>query len=156
MRAYAEGMVLMILGLAAVGGVWNVPAANDNETWAGIVPFGAGLGLLVIAGFMLLGARQTASAEGDQAPQNTGSVLYILGLFAIALLYQQSIRWLGYVLPTAIAAPVVLYIFGVRSWIGLAVSVVVCPLIYHIIFFELLGVFPPFGEVFDLLDAIRG
>ena len=156
MRAYAEGMVLMILGLAAVVGVWNVPAANDNETWAGIVPFGAGLGLLVIAGFMLLGARQTASAEGDQAPQNTGSVLYILGLFAIALLYQQSIRWLGYVLPTAIAAPVVLYIFGVRSWIGLAVSVVVCPLIYHIIFFELLGVFPPFGEVFDLLDAIRG
>lgn len=156
MRAYAEGMVLMILGLVAVVGVWNVPAANDNETWAGIVPFGAGLGLLVIAGFMLLGARQTASAQGDQAPQNTGSVLYILGLFAIALLYQQSIRWFGYVLPTAIAAPVVLYIFGVRSWIGLAISVVVCPLIYHIIFFELLGVFPPYGEVFDLLDAIKG
>lgn len=156
MRAYAEGIVLMILGLVAVVGVWNVPAANDNETWAGIVPFGAGLGLLVIAGFMLLGAGRAASFEGDDARQGTGSVLYILGLFVIALLYQQFIRWFGYVLPTAIVAPVVLYIFGVRSWVGLAVSVVVCPLIYHIIFFELLGVFPPYGEVFDLLDAIRG
>lgn len=156
MRAYAESMVLMVLGLVAVVGVWNVPAPSDNETWAGIVPFGAGLGLLVIAGFMLIGARQTASAQGGQASQNTGGVLYILGLFAIALLYQQSIRWFGYVLPTAIAAPVVLYIFGVRSWIGLAVSVVACPLIYHIIFFELLGVFPPFGEVLDLLDVIKG
>ncbi|MEP1930093.1 MAG: tripartite tricarboxylate transporter TctB family protein, partial [Roseibium sp.] len=82
--------------------------------------------------------------------------LEVLTLFAIALLYQQSMRWFGYVLPTAIAAPVVLYIFGVRNWIGLAISVVVCPLIYHVIFFELLGVFPPFGEVFDLLDTIKG
>ncbi len=53
-------------------------------------------------------------------------------------------------------APVVLYIFGVRSRIGLAISVIVCPLIFHIIFFELLGVFPPYGEVFDLLDWFRG
>jgi putative tricarboxylic transport membrane protein len=105
---------------------------------------------------MLLSARENASAEGDQAPQNNDGVLYISGLFAIALLYQQSIRWFGYVLPTALVAPIVLYIFGVRSWTGLAVSVVVCPLIYHIIFFELLGVFPPFGVVFELLTVIGG
>ncbi|WP_209000640.1 hypothetical protein, partial [Labrenzia sp. DG1229] len=76
--------------------------------------------------------------------------------FVIALLYQQSIRWFGYVLPTALAAPVVLFLFGIRSRVGLAVSVILCPLIFHILFFELLGVFPPYGEVFDLLDWIKG
>lgn len=156
MRVYAEGMVLLTLGVAAIVGVWSVPAANDNETWAGIVPFGAGLGLLVISGFMLLGARKAAATGADEVAQDNRAVLYVLGLFALALLYQQSIRWFGYVLPTAIAAPIVLYVFGVRSWVGLGASVVLCPLIYHIIFFEILGVFPPFGEVFDLLDAIRG
>lgn len=153
MRAYSEGIVLLILGLVATLGVWNVPAANDNETWAGIVPFGAGLGLLVISGFMLLGARQTAICAADTR-QDHSATLEILALFAVAVLYQQSIRWFGYILPTAFAAPVVLYMFGVRSWVGLAASVVLCPLIYHVIFFEILGVFPPFGEVFDLLDAI--
>jgi Tripartite tricarboxylate transporter TctB family len=156
MRALSEGIVLFALGLFSIIGVWSVPTAAENETWAGIVPFGAGLGLLIISAFMIMGGlRSPAPSDTAQTGENS-AVLEILALFAIALLYQHSIRWFGYVLPTAITAPVVLYMFGVRSKIGLAVSVVLCPLIYHIIFFELLGVFPPFGEVFDLLDAIQG
>lgn len=154
MRALSEGVVIGTLSLFAIIGVWSVPAAGNNETWAGIVPFGAGLGLLVISAFMIAGALRNPGS--DIVADDKSATFEILALFAIALLYQQSIRWFGYVLPTAIAAPVVLYMFGVRSWIGLALSVVLCPLIYHIIFFELLGVFPPFGEVFDLLDAVRG
>lgn len=155
MRAYSEGLVIMLLGLVAVLGLWNVPAAGENETWAGIVPFGAGLALLLISGFMLYGARQ-AVAGGFILLREHGATLQILSLFAIALIYQQSFRWFGYVLPTAIAAPVVLYIFGVRNRLGLALSIVLCPLVYHLIFFKALGVFPPIGEVFDLLDAVRG
>ena len=30
------------------------------------------------------------------------------------------------------------------------------PLVFHLIFFVLLGVFPPYGEVFDLLSWIQG
>lgn len=156
MRAMSEGVALLAISLFAIIGVWNVPAASDNETWAGIVPFGAGLGLLIISGMMILGAYRTASNSQETSAMETSATFEVLTLFAIAILYQQSIRWFGYVLPTAIVAPIVLYTFGVRNWVGLAVSVVVCPLIYHVIFFELLGVFPPFGEVFDLLDTIKG
>lgn len=155
MRAYFEGLVILILGLTAVIGIWSVPAANDNETWAGIVPFGAGLGLLIISFFMLFGSRQDR-VDNPEYRREHGSTKNILILFLLALLYQQSIRWFGYILPTAIASPIVLYMFGVRSRIGLTSSIVLCPLIYHIIFFEFLGVFPPFGEVFDILDVIRG
>ncbi len=153
MRAYAEGLVLALISIVAIWGAWQVPAASPGDTWAGIVPFSASIALLFLSGLLLLGAvRQTAGDTGQE--QDSGATLQIIGLFVIALIYQQSFRWFGYLLPTAIAAPVVLYFFGVRSWIGLAVSVVLCPLIFHLIFFVLLGVYPPYGEVFDLLSWI--
>ncbi|WP_170546006.1 tripartite tricarboxylate transporter TctB family protein [Ruegeria arenilitoris] len=155
MRAYTEGLVLALISLFALWGAWQVPAPSPGDTWAGIVPFSAALALLALSGVMLLGAtRQTAGDTGND--QDSGATLQIIGLFIIALVYQQSFRWFGYLLPTAIAAPVVLSIFGVRSRIGLALSVVLCPLIFHLIFFVLLGVFPPYGEVFDLLSWIQG
>ncbi|MBO9452301.1 tripartite tricarboxylate transporter TctB family protein [Tropicibacter sp. R16_0] len=154
MRAYAEGLVLTAISLVALWGAWQVPGATPGDTWAGIVPFSASLALLVLSGLMILGAsQQTASGK---AKTDHAATFEIIGLFLIALIYQQSFRWFGYLLPTAIVAPIVLYMFGVRNWIGLALSVVICPLVFHVIFFELLGVFPPFGEVFDLLDWIKG
>ncbi|WP_170415851.1 tripartite tricarboxylate transporter TctB family protein [Ruegeria atlantica] len=155
MRAYAEGLVLALISIVAIWGAWQVPAASPGDTWAGIVPFSASIALLFLSGLLLLSAvRQTAGDTGQE--QDNGATLQIIGLFIIALIYQQSFRWFGYLLPTAIAAPIVLYFFGVRSWIGLALSVVLCPLIFHLIFFVLLGVYPPYGEVFDLLSWIQG
>lgn len=156
MRDMVEGIVLAALSLIAIWGAWQVPPAGSGDTWAGIVPFAASVALLVLSGFLVLGGMRTAHS-GDGATTNSGSdTLDILILFAVALLYQQSFRWFGYVLPSAVVAPVVLNIFGIRNRIGLAASVVICPLIFHVIFFELLGVFPPYGEVFDLLDWFRG
>ncbi|WP_164661381.1 tripartite tricarboxylate transporter TctB family protein [Tropicibacter sp. Alg240-R139] len=154
MRAYAEGLVLIVISLVALWGAWQVPGATPGDTWAGIVPFSASLALLLLSGVMILGASQQ-TATGEDKTDHAATFEFI-GLFLIALIYQQSFRWFGYLLPTAIVAPIVLYMFGVRSWIGLALSVVICPLVFHVIFFELLGVFPPFGEVFDLLDWIKG
>lgn len=154
MRSYVEGLALTVLSVIALWGAWNVPGASPGDTWAGIVPFSAGLALLVLSGVMIVGASRQSSA--GKVSSDDGAMLHIVGLFLIALIYQHSFRWFGYLLPTALVAPVVLYLFGVRSWIGLAVSVVICPLVFHVIFFELLGVFPPYGEVFDLLDWMKG
>ncbi len=156
MRDMVEGIVLTVLSLIAIWGAWQVPAAGPGDTWAGIVPFGAAVALLVLSSLVLLGGLQAMlRGEGAIPFGNTGT-LDILILFAIALLYQQSFRWFGYILPTAIVAPVVLYIFGVRNPIGLVLSAVICPLVFHVLFFELLGVFPPYGEVFDLGDWLWG
>lgn len=155
MRAYAEGLVPAAISIVAIWGAWQVPAASPGDTWAGIVPFSASVALLVLSGFLLVGASRQ---PGDIVAANTdnGATVQIIVLFIIALIYQQSFHWFGYLLPTAFVAPVVLYMFDVRSWIGLAVSVVICPLVFHLIFFVLLGVFPPHGEVFDLLSWIQG
>ena len=155
MRAYAEGLVLAIVSLVAIWGAWLVPAASPGDTWAGIVPFAASVALLGLSGLLLVGAsRQTGDVATTKS--DNGATVQIIALFIIALIYQHSFRWFGYLLPTAIVAPIVLYMFGVRSWIGLAISVVICPLVFHLIFFVLLGVFPPYGEMFDLLNWIQG
>ncbi len=155
MRAYAESAVLALISLFAIWGAWRVPAASAGDTWAGIVPFSAASALLVLSGLMLLGAARQAAGDPEQ-DQDSGATVQIIGLFILALLYQQSFRWFGYLLPTAVVAPAALYIFGVRSRIGLALSVVLCPLVFHLIFFVLLGVYPPYGAVFDLLSWIQG
>lgn len=153
-----EGLALLLLSLIAIWGAWQVPQAAPGETWAGLVPFGAAVALLGLSLLLVAGGLRSASHGTDVDVQKVpaSGTREILTLFLIALIYQQSFRWFGYLLPTAAAAPVVLYLFGVRSRLGLAASAILCPLVFHIIFFELLGVFPPYGEVFDLLDVIQG
>lgn len=153
-RNICEALVLALLSAVAVWGAMQVPDASPGETWAGIVPFGAAVALGIIAAISLLDAlRNTHTETTGQSNQGARDVII---LFIIAVLYQQSFSWFGYLLPTAIVAPLALYLFGVRSPAGLALSVVLCPLAFHIIFFMLLGVYPPYGEVFDLNEFIQG
>ncbi|MBN3564335.1 tripartite tricarboxylate transporter TctB family protein [Aliamphritea spongicola] len=153
-RNICEALVLALLSAVAVWGALQVPDASPGETWAGIVPFGAAVALGVIAAISLLDALR--SHRADTAGQSNQGARDVIILFIIAVLYQQSFSWFGYLLPTAIVAPVALYMFGVRSPLGLALSVILCPLAFHIIFFMLLGVYPPYGEVFDLNEFIQG
>lgn len=163
MSRFAEAILLLLLALGAIWGAYQVPPAPAGETWAGIVPMGAAILLLILAlwmGLNALGASTQGNGlpidEGEAKTSDNSGTLHVLVLFAVALVYQQSLRWFGYLLPTALVAPIVLSLFGVRNWKGLVLSVFICPLVFHIIFFELLGVFPPFGEVFDLLDFLKG
>ena len=154
-RSMSEAIALVWLSAVAIIGALQVPEAAEGETWAGIVPFGAGIGLAIIAAILLVSAlAKDDKSESLDSSENKGAYSVCI-LFLIAVLYQQSFTWFGYLLPTAIAAPVVLYLFNVRSPLGLMLSVVICPLIFHTIFFVLLGVYPPFGEVFDLLSFIQ-
>ncbi len=156
MRTVTEGLCLAVIAALAIWGALQVPAASPGDTWAGIVPMGAALALLVIGLWITVGGLRQRTADGEAIASQPGGALHVVGLFIVAVLYQQSLRWFGYILPTAIAAPVVLSMFGVRSHVGLALSVVLCPLAFYLIFFVALGVFPPYGEVFDLMQAISG
>ena len=95
-----------------------------------------------------------AAEAGDQ--RHARDLWYIVGLLALSVAYVIGINYVGYLLSTAAAAPIALYLFGVRSIPGLAAAAVLCPAIYHLIFFVGLGVFPPYGLWFDLLDVIQG
>lgn len=105
-----------------------------------------------------LGALQitTAAPNPSRDEQGTASVWVIPALVAISVGYVIALNHVGYILATAFAAPLALLLFGVRNKMGLIAAAALCPLIYHFVFFEILGVFPPYGLWFDLLDVVEG
>ncbi|MGB1238480.1 MAG: tripartite tricarboxylate transporter TctB family protein [Pseudomonadales bacterium] len=144
-RHYAPAFALSALSGFAIWGALQVPEALPGETWAGIVPLGAAIALGLISLLEVLSAYRT-----QLKPAQTAGLPQVLSLFLLALCYQGAFSAFGYLLPTAVAAPLALYLFGVRKPLGLLVAALLCPLLFHVIFFVLLGVYPPYGEVFDL------
>ena len=107
----------------------------------------AGLGLLQIAGAWKSAASGTILGK---------DLLPAAALAGLSVIYVIGITQVGYLLSTMAAAPAVLFLFGIRSPAGLILAAVMCPAVYHLIFFVGLGVFPPYGLQFDLLDVIQG
>lgn len=145
-----EALILMAISLFAIWGAMAVPEPTMGDTWAGILPFVAGIALLATSLIMLI----TQTAEKSSL-SNSLDWLPLLALFALAWVYQSSLSMFGHFLPTAIVAPLVLSMFGVRNLKGLLLAVILVPLAFHFVFFEVLGVYPPYGEVFDLLDWLK-
>ena len=152
MRSTVEGIVLLLIGGFAAWGAWLVPAPPAGETWAGVLPLGAAV-LLAASGGLLVWSGRGGEASAGVA-LSAGQVR-VLGLIAVAVLYYAAINRFGYELPTAVAAPLALWLFGMRRPVGLGLAAVLCPAAFHLIFFQGLGVFPPYGEVFDLMDWLR-
>lgn len=159
MRGTGEGIVIVVIGVAAIWGASMVPPPPEGETWAGVLPMMAAV-FLTLAGTSMawLGSRKAAEKSGHQIafPSLDHRSLNVLILIVLAVLYHQAIIRFGYELPTAAVGPLVLWLFGVRNKAGLLISILLYPVIFHLLFFKMLGVFPPLGTVFDLLEYLRG
>lgn len=160
MRSAGEGLVILIIGAAAVWGASLVPPPPEGETWAGVLPMGAAICMTLAGVLMTLSGFRASDAKADKEtpiPQPVGQIsIKVLGLFIVGILYHQAILKFGYELSTAIIGPAVLWMFGVRNKAGIALSVILFPVVFHVLFFKLLGVFPPIGELLDLMDYLRG
>ncbi|MFL4471103.1 tripartite tricarboxylate transporter TctB family protein [Tateyamaria armeniaca] len=96
------------------------------------------ISLVVLGVAELWGARPSQLSDRRHLPA-------ILALLLLSVAYVWSISVVGYLLSTAVAAPLALVIFGVRNPIGLCAAAVLCPALYHGVFFVALGVFPPWA-----------
>lgn len=153
----AEGLAIALIGLAASAGAFAIPGPARGDTWAGVLPLVAGLFLLAAGLWMAVTpvARQAdAVAGGGRVPM--AGTLRVLALFAAALSYVWAIGAFGYELPTAAMAPVAFWVFGLRRPAGLVTAAILAPVILHVLFFRLLGVFPPFPGLFDPIRAMTG
>ncbi|MCG7522821.1 tripartite tricarboxylate transporter TctB family protein [Ruegeria sp. Ofav3-42] len=149
------GAGLAIFGLVAVAASMAINPDPDGGWGARIFPL-VGSGALVVLGVVECVKGLSSSAPAT-TPKEEGSILpRIFSLLVLSLAYVWLMGKLGYLISTGIAAVLVLMIFGVRNPIGLLIAAIVCPAIYHLIFFVMLGVYPPYGEWFDLLDVIQG
>lgn len=149
--ATVVGLGLCGVGLLAVGFALQISPDADGGYGARTFPITAAAGLFLLG---LLEARRGLFAE-IEPPESTKNLSSIAALIILTVAYVWLMTKLGYLISTGVVAPVALWLFGIRNPIGLILSVVLCPVVYHMLFFELLGVFPPYGDWFDLLDILQ-
>ncbi|MFK7793059.1 MAG: tripartite tricarboxylate transporter TctB family protein [Devosiaceae bacterium] len=142
--------VLIVLGTAAIIASFQIEKDPGGGWGARIFPlFGSGTLLIV-------GLLELRNAVADRVPRAAQIVPSVWLLLSLAVGYIWLISKVGYLFSTAFAAPLALWIFGIRRPVALLLAAVICPAVYHLIFFELLGVFPPYGQWIDLLDILQG
>lgn len=141
------GILLMVGGVASYLS-WHVGATPWGGESARLFPLIISLAIAAMS-LLLLVQSFGPVREALSLGKETRDVVF-LSLIGIA--YIALISKVGYLLATGLCAPLGFWIFGVRSWMGLILAALLCPLAYHLIFFVALGIFPPYGEWFDLLD----
>jgi putative tricarboxylic transport membrane protein len=147
------GGALALLGVGGIVASFGINPDPDGGWGARIFPL-VGSGSILLLGLLefIKGLRGAAGFGG----QDNKALTDIFAMLFLSLAYVWLMAKLGYLLSTAIAAPLAMWIYGIRNPLGLIVAAILSPLIYHLIFFVGLGVFPPLGEWFDLLDIIQG
>lgn len=153
-RVQSQGViiavVLTLFSIAALVASMQIEKDPGGGWGARIFPL-LGSGTLLIVGVLELRAAllgRVSQSEPVKPP--------VWLLLALAIGYVWLMSKVGYLFSTALAAPLALWIFGIRRPLGLLLAAVLCPALYHLVFFELLGVFPPLGEWIDLLDILQG
>lgn len=150
------GGLLVALGAGAVWATFGVRLDPDGGWGARIFPLAGAAALIGCGAVELLSRPTRAEPTGGGSGADAFGAGRVLALMTVAVGYALLMGKVGYLVSTAVAAPLALWLFGVRSRLGLALAALLCPAIYHGIFFIGLGAFPPYGEWFDLLDVIEG
>lgn len=141
--------VLTVFSIAALVASFQIEKDPGGGWGARIFPlFGSGALLMV-------GLLEFRSALQGTVPESKPAAPSVWLLLGLALGYVWLIGKIGYLFSTALVAPITLWIFGIRRPSALLLAAIVCPAVYHLIFFELLGVFPPYGQWIDLLDILQ-
>lgn len=141
----AIGAGLIALGGLAAVGAFAIAPDYDGSTTARIFPLMTAAAIAVM-GALLLRARPAGQDAGE-----AGGSWAPWQMLAVAFGYLMLMTKVGYLVSTALAAPAALWVFGVRSPVGLLAAALLCPLAYHLLFFVLLGTFPPYGDWVDPL-----
>jgi len=147
-RAYAESAVLIALAASAAWGALALPAALPGETWAGLVPLLAAIALALVGAMIAFAPEPGAADDSARGPGIRNAALMLV----LALAYHQATGWVGYLLATAGAAPLIFALFGIRRIGALAAAAALCPLALYLVFFKGLNIFLQRGAWFDLLD----
>ncbi|MDB6179509.1 tripartite tricarboxylate transporter TctB family protein [Paracoccus sp. Z330] len=153
-RDFVSGLAMVIIGALVLKIAMEIEITEQGGIGPRVFPVAGGGAILMLGVIQTLHAIRTPLAESDLPRWR--HMMPVLLLCALAIGYLFAITMLGYLIGTAISAPLALLLFGVRSPLALLAAAVLCPAIYHLVFFVGLGVFPPYGAWFDLLDVFQG
>lgn len=142
---------MVALGGVAAGLSLQVETGQGGSIGPRLFPLATSVLIAALGLAEILEGRARAGPKRPSGDTLPGIVM----LAAVSVMYIAAIGQVGYLLATGLAAPAAFWIFGVRRPLGLLASALLCPVLFHLVFFEVLGIFPPYGAVFDLIDVIR-
>ena len=147
-------LALLVLGICAAVASLEIPRDPDGSLGARVFPIMSSVTLVIlgIVGFLST-FKEPVNEEIEKSPDK--SFTKVTAVLVLSLFYVLIISKFGYLVATALISPLILLLFGIRNPVGLLVAAIVCPAVYHAIFFIGLNVYPPYGEWFDLLDLIQ-
>ena len=150
------GLALATLGVGTCVAALSIGGWGTNAWGPRTVPLLASLTLIAggaAIAFSPSAAAPPSTVEGETSSDDPGG-LRVAMLLGLAVLYVLGIDRIGYLVATALAAPLAFWLFGARRTLTLVLAATLLPLVLHLAFFRLLGVFPPLGSWFDLLDYL--
>ncbi|WP_375573971.1 tripartite tricarboxylate transporter TctB family protein [Ahrensia marina] len=142
------GLFLAILGIGLFWLTRDVRITEAGLIGPRFVP--QVVSVLLAVGGLTLVFGNTESNDSGVSPAPLRAVSLIL----IGVAHVYLTPRIGYLATSALIAASTLALFGVRDWRILLAGTLALPLIMHLAFIELMGVFMPRGRWFDVLSLI--
>ncbi len=89
---------------------------------------------MMVFSAVLLIADQRKAAAGEAAQRVTKAPKRVLLAFLLIVAYAVSVDFVGFYVSTAVAIPLVAYVFGYRNPLGLAIATVIMLSMIYLIF----------------------
>ena len=114
---------LTAVGIILVAAGFLVPT-YDLRAISALLPATMLIGLIVLSVLLLLADQRKASAGEDAAPM-TKAPKRVIGAFLMIVSYALACDFVGFYVSTAVTIPLVAWVFGYRSPLGLLIATVI-------------------------------
>ncbi|MWB79667.1 tripartite tricarboxylate transporter TctB family protein [Pseudooceanicola sp. 216_PA32_1] len=114
---------LTALGIIVVAAAFLIPT-YDLRAISALLPAVMLIGLIVLSVLLLLADQRKARAGEDAQPM-TKSPKRVIGAFLLIVAYALATDFIGFYVSTAATIPLVAWVFGYRSPLGLLIATVI-------------------------------
>lgn len=119
----ARPETLTALGIIVVAAGFLIPTFEMRAISA-LLPAAMLTALIVLSVFLLISDQRKASTGQDAKPM-TQSPKWVVGAFLLVVAYALATDFIGFYVSTAVTIPLVAWIFGYRSPVGLLIATVI-------------------------------
>lgn len=114
---------LTAIGIIFVAGGFLIPTFGLRAISA-LLPAAMLIGLIVLAVILLISDQRKAKA-GEAAPEMAKAPKRVIGAFLLIVAYAVATDFVGFYISTAVTIPLVAWVFGYRSPVGLLIATVI-------------------------------
>ena len=136
------GVLGLLAGAAVVAGAVALGIGAPTDPEPGFFPFLGGMGIIATSAALLVQARLGRGSGGEAFGEIRRPAMLAAALAGYVAILEPA----GYLLATALAAPAILWVLGITSWIRLAAGGVLLPVLTWLLFARALGVDLPVGQ----------